>query len=110
MIKSHLDQLSANDKKNSSTADNIEQITELFNKKVNRHKGWNLPKDHSICVLAITQENEAKSVQTRLYQEFPADEGGEIEVLIYGLIFVPGCAIIGLVKCDQATESRVPYI
>lgn len=63
-----------------------------------------------MCCLAITQENEAKVVQTRIYQEFPDDDGIDVEVFIYGLIFVPGSAVIGLVKCSQATESRIPYI
>jgi len=60
--------------------------------------GWKMISDPLLSVLTVSYDEEY-SMESELYQDFVHDL--EVPVQIFGLLIVPGCAVIALVKSDE---------
>jgi len=70
--------------------------------------GWKMISNPMLSCLQMSR-NEEFSMQHEIFKDFVADV--EIPVEVIGLLFVPGCVVIALLKSEfQSTELSVPYV
>jgi len=74
------------------------QLTEMLEKGLMKLGGWKMISDPLLSVLTVSYDEEY-SMESELYQDFVHDL--EVPVQIFGLLIVPGCAVIALVKSEE---------
>lgn len=103
-----LQMLSEKHAKEMETEVSIQVINELFaHKTAQSMKGWRLVKDPIVQCLNITQKMQSSVNENSIYRKF--EEGQYDTVTVIGLLFVPGSAVIALLKNDINTELRIPF-
>jgi hypothetical protein len=104
-----LAQLTEKHKKEMETEVAIQSIKELFaHKSAQSMKGWKITREPSLMCLNITAKLVSTVSENQIYKNFV--EGQFADTSLIGLIFVPGCVVIGLLKCSEMSELKVPFV